>query len=288
VIAFIVFIVGYYKGTERYLRYKLGILSLGAIFFLVFDQIQNVYIALSINSLILSGLFYIIAKVFKLIPQSDETKKNISVRRILAGERITAVKKQFRSARVERLYTFLATMPGMTKTVLEMFNVLLIIILIVYYATHIGSFVDVGHLFYRVTIVAFVWNVLLLKKVWYNSIIQNLVVFLVVNFAIYVSLFSYFKGDVGSVASRWIFRNVFSAAMIFYAHRVPMLAKIFTKTDYWYWIVSCIAAMVVNVILLIKTQLPGELIFFLVLMYLGLQSMIVFYAAKYLSKISIE
>jgi uncharacterized membrane protein YhaH (DUF805 family) len=67
-----------------------------------------------------------------------------------------------------------------------------------------------------------------------------------------------------------------------------MLAKIFTKTDYWYWIVSCVAAMVVNVILLIKTQLPGELIFFLVLVYLGLQSMIVFYAAKYLSKISIE
>lgn len=66
-----------------------------------------------------------------------------------------------------------------------------------------------------------------------------------------------------------------------------MLAKIFTKIDYSYWIVSCVAAMVVNVILLIKTQLPGELIFFLVLVYLGLQSMIVFYAAKYLSKISV-
>ena len=96
---------------------------------------------------------------------------------------------------------------------------------------------------------------------------QNLVVFLVINFAIYVSLFSYFNGDVGAVVSRGIFRNIFSAAMIFYAHKVPMLAKIFGKTDYIYRIISCVAAMVVNVILLLYTGLPGELIFFLVLVY---------------------
>jgi hypothetical protein len=49
-----------------------------------------------------------------------------------------------------------------------------------------------------------------------------------------------------------------------------------------------IVAMIVNVILLINTELPGELIFFLVLVYVGLQSMIIFYASKYLSRISIE
>jgi len=76
--------------------------------------------------------------------------------------------------------------------------------------------------------------------------------------------------------------------MIFYAHKVPMLAKIFGKTDYIYWIISCVAAMIINVVLLLYTQLAGELIFFLVLVYVGLQSMIIFYAAKYLSKISIE
>lgn len=175
-------------------------------------------------------------------------------------------------------------MPNVTKKILEMFNILLIVILIVYYITHIGAFADIGHLFYRVTIVAFVGNVLLLKKIGYNSLIQNLVVFLVINFAIYVSLFSYFKGDIGAVASRWIFWNIFSAAMIFYANKVPMLAKIFTKTDYMYRVISCVAAMVVNVILLMYTQLPGELIFFLVLVYVGLQSMIVYYGVKYLWK----
>lgn len=61
--------------------------------------------------------------------------------------------------------------------------------------------------------------------------------------------------------------NMLSAAMIFYAHKVPMLAKIFEYRDYMYWIIACIAAMIVNVAVLISTELPGELIFFLVLVY---------------------
>jgi len=41
-----------------------------------------------------------------------------------------------------------------------------------------------------------------LKKINYNSIFQNLAVFLVINFAIYLSLFSYFDGNFSSIALR--------------------------------------------------------------------------------------
>jgi hypothetical protein len=92
----------------------------------------------------------------------------------------------------------------------------------------------------------------------------------------------------GSIVSRWIFRNIFSTAMIFYAHQVPMLAKIFSKTDYMYRIVASIWAMIVNVILFMRTELPGELIFFLVLVYVGIQSMVMYYAARYLSNKVLE
>ena len=283
VIAFIIFIVGQYAEIEKYIRYKLGILTLGAIFFFVFDQIKNIYFALTINSVILTGLFYGISRIFQFKPQSEDKKKDVSVRRILAGERMTASKKVFASKSTELLHSFLVAMPGRAKQVLEMFNVILILILIVYYMTHLADFATVNHLLYRVVIATFISNVFLLKKVGYNSIIQNLVVFLVINFAIYVSLFSYFSGDVGAVVGRWIVWNIYSASMIFYAHKVPMLAKIFSKTDYIYWIVASVGAMIVNVVLLIKTDLPGQLIFFLVLVYLGLQSMVLFYAAKYLN-----
>ena len=64
-----------------------------------------------------------------------------------------------------------------------------------------------------------------------------------------------------------------------------MLAKIFQKRDYVYRIISCVAAMVVNVIVLMYTSLPGELVFFVMLVYVGLQSMIIYYAARYLGRI---
>ena len=186
---------------------------------------------------------------------------------------------------MEILHGFFVAMPSWTKQLLEIFNVILIAVLIIYYITHVGNFAVVNHLLYRAVIATFITNVLLLKKVGYNSVVQNLVVFLVINFAIYVSLFSYFNGDVGSVVSRGIIRNIMSSSMIFYAHRVPLLAKIFTRTDYMYRIVASIGAMIVNVILFMRTQLSGQLIFFLVLVYLGLQSMIIYYAARYLGKI---
>jgi len=283
--AFMIFLVGLQNEPEKYMWYKLGVLSLGTVFLVVFDQIKNIYLALTINSLILTGLYYLIFKVFQFTPVSADKKKDVSVRRILAGERITAPKKVFTSKTVEVLYGFMTAMPWWTKQVLELFNVILILILIVYYITHMGNFAAVNHLLYRAVIATFVVNVYLLKKVWYNSVVQNLVVFLVINFAIYVSLFSYFNGDVGAVVSRGIIWNIVSSSMIFFAHKVPMLAKIFSKTDYMYRIVASIWAMIVNVILLTQTDLPGELIFFLVLVYVGLQSMIIYYAAKYLTKI---
>jgi len=82
-------------------------------------------------------------------------------------------------------------------------------------------------------------------------------------------------------------RNVFSAGMIFYVHQVPMLAKIINKTDYIYWIVASVCAMIVNILLLTQTTLPGQLIFFLVLVYIGIQSMILYYAARYTGKIDV-
>jgi len=288
-IAFFTFILGLYKPIERYIRYKLAVLTLWTIFLLVFEYIQNMYIALAINSMILTGLYYLIYTVFQLPPEDEMVRKDISVRRILAGERITEVKRHFRSPLMSKLHEFVGSMPSATKNILECFNILLILILIVYYVSHVGEFLSVSHFFYRVSIIAFVVNVVLLKRVQYKSIIQNLVLFLVINFAIYISLFSYFQGHAGSMATRGIIWNVVSALMIFYAHKVPMLEALFEKRDYVYWIVACIAAMVVNVILLLYTTLPGELIFFVVLVYVGLQSMIIYYASKYLARIpSIE
>jgi hypothetical protein len=89
---------------------------------------------------------------------------------------------------------------------------------------------------------------------------------------------------VGAIVSRAILRNILSASLIFYAHKIPRLARIFTPVEYSYWLMATVAALVVNIILLINTDVAGELIFFLVLLYIGLQGMILFYAVKYMNK----
>jgi hypothetical protein len=154
------------------MRYKLGVLSLGTIFLLVFDQIKNTYLALTIDSLILTGIYYLIYQVFQFKPQSAEKKKDVSLRRVLAGERMTADKKYYANTKtMELLHGYFVAMPAWTKQLLELFNVILIAVLIIYYITHSGTFLRqagfaaVNHLLYWAVIATFIVNVVLLKKV---------------------------------------------------------------------------------------------------------------------------
>lgn len=284
VIGFLIFLVGLREAIEDYLRYKFGIFALWTIIFVIVDQVKNFYIALTLNSVLLTGVYFRIMRILRYQPISEDKKASISVRKILAGERITAIKKQFTSAFQKKLYYFVSNMPKLAKKVLELMNILIIVALIYYYISNIAWFADINHLFYRLIIIIFVTNVLLLKRIGYNSIIQNLVVFLVINFAIYISLFSYLNGSINAIVGRAILRNIASATLIFYAHKIPLLARIFSPLEYTYWLVATVVALVVNIILLRNTTLPGELVFFLVLLYVGLEGMILFYAAKYLQK----
>lgn len=284
VTGFLIFVIWLQSKIEDYLRYKLWIFSLWTIILVIIDQVKNFYLALSLNSLLLTWVYFWILNILKHRPPSDEKKANVSVRRILAGERITTGKTHFSSEFQRLIYRFIAEMPSRAKKLLELMNIVLIVALIYYYIANIAGFANISHVFYRFIIIVFVANVLLLKRIWYNSIIQNLVVFLVINFAIYISLFSYLNGDVGAIVSWAIVRNIVSASLIFYAHKIPFLAKIFSPIEYSYRLVATVAALVVNVILLRNTRLPGELIFFLMLVYVGLEGMILFYAAQYLQK----
>jgi len=286
IISFIIFLVWLHKPIEKYMRYKFRILMIWMIILLIINQISNFYFALSLASVLLTWLYFFIYKIIQSKPPSRDKKINVSVRRILAGERITE-HKYFSSSLTEKIYEFIATMPWRAKVILEFLNIFLIVALIIYYVMNISNFANMSHIFYRIIIVLFVINVLLLKKIWYNSIIQNLIVFLVINFAIYASLFSYFNADIWSIASRWIIRNVFSSLAIFYAPKMELFKKILFKIDYSYRLVSALIALIINIILLINTQLPGELIFFLVLLYIGLQGMILYYAVRYVSGLEI-
>ena len=249
------------------------------IFFLY--KIPNTYIALSLFGAALTWAYTWIRIYSQYVP-AQQAHASISVRRILAGERITDQKKYLHTPLTKILVQTLTHFPDYAKRALELMNIFLIFALMYHYLGHVALFGSINHIFYWVVIALFINNVFLLKRLGYNSIIQNLVIFLVINFALYVSLFSYFNGDVGALVSWAIIWNVVSASLLFYAHTVPFLAKIFSPKEYLYRIIATIAALVVNIILMLKTSLPGELIFFLVLLYIGVEGMLLFYAVKYL------
>jgi hypothetical protein len=261
----------------------LAVLLLGSFGLLFLYKIPNTYIALSLFGAVLTGA-YTAVRVYSQYVPAQQAHANISVRRILAGERITDQKKYLHSPLTKILVQTLTQFPDYAKRALELMNIFLIFALMYHYLGHIALFGSVNHIFYRVVIALFINNVFLLKKLGYNSIIQNLVIFLVINFALYVSLYSYFNGDVGALVSWAILRNIVSASLLFYAHTVPFLAKVFSPKEYLYRIIATVAALVVNIILMIKTSLPGELIFFLVLLYIGIEGMLLFYAIKYVQK----
>lgn len=285
VLAFITYIIWIYKEVDAYLTYKVFVFWIWTIILSLINNIPSLYLAICISTVLLTWIFSVMFKMLQHKPLTKNEKTKVSVRRILAWERITNPKKYFNSKFMEKVYGFVFNMPAGTKQSLEAINILLMFSVITSYIIQgFQSFSTIEQFLYWLVIAFFIGNVLILKKIWYNSMIQNLFVFLVINFAIYLSLFSYFWWDFWSVALRWIIRNIASSILIFYAPK--FMSHIFNRTDYVYWTISILIAMTVNIFLLLKTETPWELIFFIILLYLGLQGMLIYYALKYVNKLN--
>ncbi|AHB41729.1 hypothetical protein P148_SR1C00001G0942 [candidate division SR1 bacterium RAAC1_SR1_1] len=277
-IGFLKFIVGIWTEIEDVFLYSLFVGGLLLFCVLIVSGIPSLPAALSLISVLLMGL-YLGLRWF--VQRKPVHQGRISVRRILAGERITS-QTFFSSEFMTKMYTFVVDMPQIFRYVLEALNVLVVLILFgsfVVQRSHMGG---ISHLFYWIVISFFVGNVLLLKKMDYTSFLQNLFLFLVIHFAVYVSLFSYFESHIQSIVFWSVLWNVVTSLGLFV---LPEQYKhFFTHKDYWYWIVASVMSFLVNVFLLLKSGLAGELIFFLLLLYVGIESMLVFYGIKHVGK----
>lgn len=288
IVWFLLLVVWMFFETNRYLRYKFGILIIWSIILIIINQIQDFYLALFISSLLLSWVYIAIHKIISSRPPSIEQKKTISVRRILEWERINKKQKPFKKQFHREIYEYLINMPKIAKYALEALNILLIVLLVIVYIRNIGIAFGWRHEWlYRIMMASFVINVMLLKRIWYTSIIQRLIVFAVINFAIYVSLFSLCDGNIWQIAWAALLWNIFCAILIFYAPKT-FVWQYFQKIDYIFWLITTLLAMVVNIILFNRTDMPGQLLFGIIFLYIGIQGMTLFYATKHISKMEDE
>lgn len=283
VIWFIVYVVWMRVKIEDYMIYKLLFFCVWAVIIIVINQIQNLYLALFIWSVLLFGIYNFMYDVLKRRPPVQEKVVDVSIKRILAWDRIiqkTSDKRQ--SDFFKAIHVFLEKMPTFMKYFLDFFNTAIILILIVNYISNLWVVMDVySQILYRLVIVLYIANVYVLRKIWYTNILQRFLIFLVINFAIYISMFSIFKSDISQAIMLLVVRNIASSLMVFYTHKTP-LYKILQQNDYVYWIVSVFVALVANIVLLIsKSSLPWQLLFALIFLYLWIQGMVLFYSIRY-------
>lgn len=279
-IAFIFFIVRIWVPQLSEFIYQF-ILSLFVwlIFFILF-VVPNFVLALFLVGVLLFVMYSTLQWFYKQKPVEQE---KISVRRILAGERIIT-KKLFSSLFLAKISEFLHTLPKYVLSSLEFFNIGLVIILLWFFAGHRSSISEFTQILYWLIIALFIANTVLLKKITTTHVVQNLFLFLIVHFAVYVSFFSYFGSAIGPVVFWAIIWNLFTSLFIFYMERFS--PGVLIRLDYWYWLIAWSLSFICNVLLLIQAPIPGELIFFLTLLYIGVEWVLLFYAVKYINAIA--
>jgi hypothetical protein len=214
---------------------------------LVISWIPSLPAALAVISIVLFGIY---VALWWFIQRKPTKNTNISIRRILAGERITS-RAIFSNGFLTKMYTFVIDMPQLYRYFLEAINILVVIVLFVAFIANRSHINDLQHLLYWIVISLFVGNVLVLKKIEYTSFFQNLFLFLVIHFAVYISLFSYFESNIKSVVFWSVSWNVITSLGLFV---LPLkYQSLFGHKDYWYWIIASIASFLVNIVLLLKS-----------------------------------
>lgn len=279
-ISFLVFVVGVWFEVERNVWYTFFVSLLCVLFFSVIKLIPHFAGALALDSVFLTGIY---AALRWFVQQKPVVREHVSVRRILAGERVTS-HVVFSHKLLHQIFDFVNEMPVLFRYVLEFLNIFIVIALIVYFLGHWSVLDNVSQFLYWLIISFFVGNTLLLKRLGYTSIVQNFFLFLVIHLGMYISFFSYFGGDISSIVLWAVIWNLVTSVFLFYAPQI--LDRFFGVVDYWYWIIASIVSFGINVVLLLTTPFPGELIFFLVLLYVGIEGMLLFYGVKHVLKLT--
>lgn len=283
-IGFMAFVLSLVYDIEKYINYKFLILLLWSLWLLLYHQIENIYIFLIISVCALSLVYAYIYRTLLHKPPTENQAKEISVRRILAWERVLKSISQ-NSDWSKKVYYFVQNFPSFVKYWLEFANTMIILVLIyLYFQNALSLKWNIDQIFYRLVMIWFVLNVYLLKRINYTSTLQRLLTFLVINFAIYISLFSAFDWDIWGIVLLWIVRNIMSTMMVFHIHKTKIWDYL-RKIDYLFWTFTTMLALAVNIVLLFNTNLVWWLLFPVILLYVGIQGMALYYSIKYINKI---
>lgn len=295
ILAFVQFVLALYFPIASYFKYHLFLTGVLTCILFVLNNLS-----LSSGAFLLSFvlLVIVIAGVFFILDYDNEELKNtknkeITVRRILAGERILPEIRKQKSQKNKKLPRKLLTLqeyiqnfPLYIKYFLESLNVILFIAFLVSYFVIKKSLFFWGFVWeYWGILLLFLGNILLLKRVEYTSILQKFGMFFGINILIYSIFFSFSHAISSNLVLYLVLANLLYSGLLFHIEAIfPMIW--WNKKDYFFALGVDILAILANVILLAYLDISWQIIFALAFLYIAVKILLFFSLLNKVSKIN--
>ena len=124
------------------LKYLFFVLAWWAIILTLHKIIPNLYVFLIVLVILLQVWYSVIYYILEHKPPTLQEQKDISVRRILAWERILKKQEDWKIKISQEVYDFVSNMPQIVKYCLEWINTFIILLLIYLYFKNTLSLID--------------------------------------------------------------------------------------------------------------------------------------------------
>ena len=278
VYAFMQFIIWiFYPTNERWL-YQIAILWAVVLWGTIINHFYPAAWVFALSLFILALVFCGIYVVQKREMPAKQTAK-ISVRRILAGERI------FKKLNVPQwkisLHEWLENSPKRFKRIFEFLNIGLLIFLLLFFFWWIFTSSEVSlWIGYWLGIAVFLINTFLLKRIWYATDVSRFALALIANFVLY-SILLISGSSIENILPFLIVWGFLCQIALFFVDRINL--TLFSDKDFVYWMVSTFIAFICNIVLLCRVDLPGQFLFSVIFVYVGAELALMYYIFRFLN-----
>ena len=279
VYTFLQFIIWIFYPTNDKWIYEIVILWMIVLWWSVINRFYPAewvpFLSLFILALIFCGIY--IVQQWEM-PAKQAAK--ISVRRILAWERI------FKKLNVPKwkiqLYEWLENSPKWFDCIFEIFNLWILIFLLLFFFWWIFTSSEVSlWLRYWLWIAWFLINTFLLKRIWYATDVSRFALALIANFVLYsVLLISW--SSLETILPFLIVWWLLCQIALFFVDRINL--TLFSDKDFVYWMVVTFLALVCNIVLLCRVNLPWQFLFSVIFVYVGAELMLMYYIFRFLNE----
>ena len=278
VYAFMQYIIWIFRPVEEKWLYEMVILWAIVVWWSIINHFYPAEWVFALSLFMLALVFGWIYIVQQREMPAKQTAK-ISVRRILAGERI--FKKLNVPKRKIVLHEWIEKSPKRFDRSFELFNIGLLIFLLIFFFWWIFTSSQVSlWLGYRLGIALFLINTFLLKRIWYATDISRFATALIANFVLY-SVLLISGSSIEAVLPFLIVRGFLCQIALFFVDRINL--TLFSDKDFVYWMVVTFIAFICNIILLCRVNFPTQFLFSIIFVYVWAELALVYYIFRFLN-----